>query len=521
MIIKKPYAFFIKMFKPIHLILTFLIAYLVYLDNKLLKFFTNYIYSADSVVGENIRDSLVNNLLYVIPFIVIFVSILILGVMFKKKKPVTLYFGIIFSFIIIIVINLYASNFLKILEGSVVSIKSVKLINDFILIAIGLEIFSLVLFLIRGLGINLKKFDFDSELTKIEISESDKEEIEVSINFDFNESRRKRRKTFRNIKYFYYENKFMINSITLIVLLVLCVMMFFLIRNFNNKNIEGKTYSFNDFELGVNSTIMLNTNYRNEKITDNYLIIVDCKMRSNYNQVSLKINDFSLEIGGIIFKPTTEYNDDLLDLGILYSNQTLENEYNNYLFVFEIPAKYITSDMVFRYSDVGELIRINLRPKNIELKGKKINKKIREEVNFDESLGDIKFKINDYNISDKYLIEYKYCIKENDCINSKEYLKASIDQNFDKNVLKLNVDFYNDSDLNINSFYDFFEKFAIINYSVGGVWYSQNNKFEEIKSNKLIEKNVTYIGVNSNIINADNIELIFSIRGLNYKYVIK
>lgn len=521
MIIKKPYAFFIKMFKPIHLILTVLIAYLIYLDNKLLKFFTNYIYSTESVVGENIRDSLVNNLLYVIPFIVIIVSILILGVMFKKKKPTTLYFSIIFSFIIVIVINLYASNFLKILEESVVSIKSVKLINDFILIAIGIEIFSLILFLIRGLGINLKKFDFDSELTKIDISESDKEEIEVSINFDFNESRRKRRKTFRNIKYFYYENKFIINLFVFITLLILSGVIFFVIRSFNNKNVEGEIYSFKDFELGVNSTIILNTNYKNKKITDNYLITVDCKMRSNYNQVSLKLNDFSLEIGSIIFKPTTEYYDDLLDLGNLYSDQTLENEYNNYLFVFEIPEKYITSDMVFRYSDVGELIRINLKPKKIESKVDKINKKIGEEVNFVESLGNIKFKISDYNIRDKYMIEYNYCIKENDCIDSKEYLKASIDQNFDKNILKLNVEFKNDSDLNINSFYDFFENFATINYNIGGVWYSQNNNFEEIKSNKLIEKNITYIGINSNIIKADNIELLFKIRGLNYKYIIK
>ena len=37
MILKKPYAFFIKMFKPIHLVISILIAYLIYLDDICFK----------------------------------------------------------------------------------------------------------------------------------------------------------------------------------------------------------------------------------------------------------------------------------------------------------------------------------------------------------------------------------------------------------------------------------------------------------------------------------------------------
>lgn len=521
MILKKPYAFFIKMFKPIHLVLSILIAYLIYLDNRILKFLTDYIYSSSSTIGEYIRDILVSDFLYIIPFFIIIMSLLILGVMFKKKKPITFYVFNIFIFIVVIVINLYASNFLGVLEESIVAIKSVKLIHDLVLINIVIQILSLIFFAIRGVGINFKKFDFDSELSKIDISESDKEEFELNINVDINENRRKRKKTFRNIKYFYFENKFMINLFGLIFLLILGIGAYFIIANPKDRKIEGVVYSTNTFEFGVNSTTILNTDYRGNKITDNYLIVVDCKIKSNYDSKSLYLNDFSLKIGETIFKPSTKYSNLLVDLGISYKEEILPKEYTNYLFVYEIPEKYINSDMTFRYNNIGNIISIKLQPKSVITNEVSVSKKIGEEISFKESLGDITFKINNYDIKDKFLIEYDYCVKKDDCLKSKEYLKASIDKNFDKYILKLNVEYNQNSDLGVNTFYKFFSEFGSVHYNINGTWYSQVSNFEEIKSNKVSEKNISYIGINSEIIKASNIKLVFTIRDSKYEYIIK
>ena len=101
--------------------------------------------------------------------------------MFKKKKPVTFYVVNVFSFIVIIIINMYASNFLGVLEESIVSVKSVKLIHDLILLNMIIESIIFIFFVVRGMGINFKKFDFDSEISKFDISESDKEEFELDI----------------------------------------------------------------------------------------------------------------------------------------------------------------------------------------------------------------------------------------------------------------------------------------------------------------------------------------------------
>ena len=51
MILRKPYVLFIKIFKPIHIFMSILIAFLIYNTNKILNFLSNYIYSDNNVVG--------------------------------------------------------------------------------------------------------------------------------------------------------------------------------------------------------------------------------------------------------------------------------------------------------------------------------------------------------------------------------------------------------------------------------------------------------------------------------------
>ena len=521
MVLRKPYAFFIKMFKPIHFMLAVLVVYLIYLENKILNFLNVYIYSSSNVVGEKIKDALVSNFLYFIPIIIMLFSLVILGIMFRKKKPIKFYVVNVFAFIVVIIINLYASNFLGVLEEHIVAIKTVKLIHDLVLINIIIESISFIFLVVRGMGVNFKKFDFDSEISKFNVNESDKEEFELDINLDLDESKRKRKKKIRFLKYAYIENKFLINSVAIIIVCVIALVVYGTISIYNKENKEGVVYSASTFNFGVDETIILNTGYQGEKLTDNYLIVVNTNIKANFSSKSLYLNDFSLKIGEAIFKPTTKYSNSLVDLGNLYDESILPLEFTNYLFVYEIPEKYIASDMLFSYNNEGRSIDIKLNPKNVETNDFYVSKKINEEISFAESLGDIRFKINDYEIKDKFILEYNYCVKNNDCILSYEYIKASIDKNFDKYVLRLNVEYSANSDLNVSSFYKFFSKFGIIYYNINDTWYYQKGNFEEIKSSKVSDKNTVYIGINSEIINATSIKLVFNIRGSKYEYLLK
>lgn len=519
MILRKPYAFFIKIFKPLHLLMALLTIVLLTLQNKILTFLNNYINSTINVVGMDLRSTLGNNLLIIIPVILIILFIFILGIMVQKKKPSSFYVITIFSLIVVIVINIYTFSFLTTLEETIVSIKIIKLIHDIVMINIIIEIIITITLIIRGIGINIKKFNFSSDISNINISESDREEFELNINIDFDESRRKRKASIRNLKYKYFENKFIYNCIIVFFVLVLLISMFTLISKKLKVNKEGIVYQVNGFSYSVNKSMLINTDFKGNKITNNYLVVIDIKLKAGYKN-SLYTKDFTLKVGDFTFKNTNDYNKYLIDLGNVYTEQNLFTEFENYLFVFEIPENYINKEMNFMYSHEGEQYNVKLNPKKLEIKEETNIFKIGDELVLD-TLQNIKFKINEYEIRNQYLIEYNYCIKSDDCVLSKEYLKPTINTNFDKYILKLNIDYFEGNNLDMNSFYKLLSTFGEIKYKIEGKWYTQNTYFEEIKSNKSKENNNIYIGINANISNASEIKFVFNIRGKIKEYMLK
>ena len=517
MILKKPYAFFIKMFKPIHLFLSLITLFLINLENNILKFLNSYMHIMDTNIDKSVIESLINKFLYIVPIVMIVFFLFLLGVMLKKKKSLIFYFVGIFLFLIILVINIYVINFLNILTDNVVSIKLIRLIHDLILINLILEGILFVFLLIRGLGIDFKKFNFDSDISKFNINEGDNEEFELNINIDINDKRRQRKKMLRKLKYFYYENKLIIKIFIVIFIILGVFVTLYFIKEKNKSYKEGIYYQDDSIILKVNNSSFLNMDFNNQKLTDDYLIVVSCNMKSIYSNNSISIDDFYLVIDEITFKPVTKYIESLMGLGNFYSETNLSTEYNDYLFIFEIPKEYIKKEMLFGYSSID----IKLKPNDLNSNKSYEIKNIGEEISFESSIGNIKFKINNYDIKDKYLIKYNYCVKKDDCLLSKEYLVPSINKNFDKYILKLDVEYSDNSDLGINNFYDFFDKYGSIYYKIEDKWYLQKNGFEEIISKKTNQKNNIYIGVDSKISSADSIKMVFNIKNSQYEYILK
>ena len=280
-------------------------------------------------------------------------------------------------------------------------------------------------------------------------------------------------------------------------------------------------YNLNKFDFRINNTILLNQNFNGDKITDNYLVVVNMSLKSNLKNVYLFLKDFSLDVGEASFHIQNKYELDLVDIGITYDENVLDSDFKNYIFVFEIPEKYIKSELFFVYNAEGEKTYIRLDQQSLVSDGVAMTNKLNDELSFAETLGNITFNINSYEIKEKFLINYTYCVSNDDCLVSKEYIKASINQNFDKYVLKLDVDYFNDSNLGMKNFYDFFEIFGSIYYKIDDVWYLQSSGFEELKSKKIDNMNNVYIGINSNIISASEIKLIFNIRHSKYEYILK
>jgi hypothetical protein len=468
-----------------------------------------------------LKKDLISSALYIIPAIIIAFSLIFLGIMYKKEKNFSFYVINIFIYLIIIIINAYISTFLTTMENVVVSIKIVKLAHDLILINMIIEIVSFVFLLIRGFGLNFKKFNFDSDIAKLNINESDKEEIELSLNIDLDFVKSKRKRKLRYFKYVYKENKFLVNLSIILTLIIIFITTLFLYFYKTEKKVEGVVYPMNRFNLRVNKSMFLNYDINSEKITDNYLVVVDASLQTNNKSTSLFLKDFSLEVGEAIFHVDMRYSNRVIDIGSVYNQEILNSEYTDYIFIFEIPEKYINSDIFFVYNNEGLKTKINLKPRNYVTNKIAQTHKLDEIMSFKDTLGDISFTINSFEIKNRFLINYNFCIKNNECFLSKEYITPTINENFDKHILKLNVNYSNKSNLNINTFYDFFSKFGVIEYKIGEKLYNQNSNFEELKSKKIDNKNNVYIGINSNISQADSINLIFNIRDSKYVYTLK
>ncbi len=533
MILKKPYAFFIKIFKPLHLVLGIIILYSIILNNKILEFLNTYLHTSSSVVGQNIQSTYINSLIFIIPVIIIVLSMIILGIMFRKKKPISFYLICIFAFIFVLIINVYTSNFLKMLESSILAIKSIKLIHDLVLINIMLQSIIMIFFITRGMGLNFKKFDFNSDLSKFDISESDKEEFEVSVNIDLDESKRLRKEKIRNIKYFYVENRFKINLGLIIIVLVSSIVGIYAFFGINkSKNVEGITYSISNFNIKVDKTTILDKDYLGNKFSssDDVLIALNVELSSNIENKNLSLSNFYLNIDSTKFKPTIKYNNRLIDLGNVYSEDTLNKEAKNYILAYQIPYKYVNSSMKLSYKNLEDSIDISLNPKYMEDKSNTIVKKLGDEISFEDTLGDIKFKIDNYEIGKKFLVNYNFCltgnncsqncIQDGSCISSREYLTPSIDTNYKKEVLKLDVNFSNNSEISSTNFYTFLNKFGSISYKIGDTWNIEAGNFEYIESKKTNTKSM-HIGINSAVSGADEIKLVFNIRDYRYEYILK
>ena len=70
-----------------------------------------------------------------------------------------------------------------------------------------------IIFGIRFLGIDLKKFGFKEDEEYLDIKEEDREEFEVNIEFDKDKITRNLKKFFRNVKYVYFEHQLICNII--------------------------------------------------------------------------------------------------------------------------------------------------------------------------------------------------------------------------------------------------------------------------------------------------------------------
>ena len=166
MILRKPFAFLIKKFKLIHIILTLLSIYLLIITNNILSYFNEFIDNKAGKLGaiEYISN---NHILIVILAIAICLTVLIL--MKYKQKPFTLYLVLIAIYLAIGLSISFSNNGLNEIYFSFVEPKTILLYRDILVIIIIIQYISLCFIIVRALWFDTKKFNFAKDLEELNI----------------------------------------------------------------------------------------------------------------------------------------------------------------------------------------------------------------------------------------------------------------------------------------------------------------------------------------------------------------
>ncbi len=522
MILKKPYAFFIKNFKLFHLIIFILSAILLYRTSLIYDFLREYNKTNPNVIGNELTSPLFSTWLYILIIIILAVNIIIIWILIKKEKPYMYYIMNISLYIAVLCIYIIDNGIIGNMEKVVLAAKTTLAIRDITNIARLLQTVSVIFYLIRATGFDIKKFDFVRDLQGLDISEEDSEEIEVSLEFEKNVFIRKVKKHIRDAIYYYKENRFVLNVI------MVCFLMIIIFLIYLGTNKYDKLYRENQFiptkliNIGVKETTVVTKDYKNKKIVADDKAIVAVKV--SVKGTEFQTSRMALSVNGTQYYHTNGYETSLSDLGTVYTNQKITKEFEDYILVYVIPSNLIKSEMTFKYIDNmdykrGETtidsIDIRLNPKYPENKKEVITQ---YQLNNEIEINDYKININSYEISDKFENTYRSCVNSNECYDFKEVLLPVLS---DRAKALIKIEGTIESETNsIKNLGNFIEKYANVEYILNGNTYETTDLYE-VSAVKTGQKNIYYIEVDKEALYSDNIKLTFNIRNNKYKYILR
>lgn len=355
MILRRPYAFLIKHFRLIHLILFALLAVITYNASTVLNFFKDYITANGNM--EILSSNYINVFIYIAPIIIIGLSILIFYLMKYKDKP-RLYY-IILIIISVLCTGVYTYLYLNIrsLETTTVSARIIRLYRDIARSNFYVLFVMCIPTLIRGLGFDIKKFNFSKDLKELNLNEEDSAEVEVSIDVSSNSLKRTGRRTLRELKYYYVENKFFINII-LGTLIFILIMVFPFNKYVVNRNLkEGEVLGTSAFNIKVTDSYLTD---RKRISKDNSYIILKVSVIGKINKYSLDLDHFVLEGKNNKYVPSQKFYLYFNDIGTGYRNNILDTtSYKDYILVFNINNIDKDSNFIFRYVDNDRGIKLS------------------------------------------------------------------------------------------------------------------------------------------------------------------
>lgn len=506
MIIRKPYAFFIKNFRLFHILFLFLSFILLLNTISLYEFFHKYISNGAVILTSFEVSSVLVNYFWI--FFLLIGLCIVTGVLIYKKKTVKFYIIQILIYTSLLFLFLFCNNTLQELIRYLVDIRLIKALHDILFVFCIMQSISVVLLFTRAASFDIKKFDFDKEYNLLVADESDREEVEVAFDLDINTLKTKFNKISRNLKYFYLENKLISLILMGLFSFIFIIGIILYIKTTSYTNINGNVINKGVYKLEYKGFYLDDSDISNNIIDDNSLfIIVDVDIKTSSSKPFPTAN-LMLSVDNNVYVPNSSYNQYFEDFGAGYKTHEIKKE-GRYYFVYRVPS-YTTLEevkLVYYNNDKYYLKNVNYIDLTKDINNGSFG--IGDKVKINSSvIGTSDFVINEVSFKERFLVPYIYKIG-NTNYKSSFYVSPSISGNFDKSVIRIDS---NNCDL-INDY--------------GKIYYGNNNDLNEAKVSLKQIKNIKksydfcYYETDKEVIDSSDVLLKINIRGNIYNYYLK
>lgn len=531
MILKKPYAFLIKHFRIIHLLLLVPILYLISKTFNIVSFFRNYVNNNYTTNIINIASEHINFFMYLAVLVIIGIVLAIYYLMRQKKKSTKLYFFTLLYYIGIFILIGITHSILSNMEHNLITAQTARAYRDISIVLCLPQYFFFIYTLIRGIGFDIKKFDFANDLKDLEITDIDNEEFEFSLNVEGYKAKRTFRRFLRETKYYILENTFIFSCILAVLIIFIGTSLYL------NYGVYNKTYHVSDkmthnyLNIQITDSMVTNLGVDGRVITEGkYYLVLQLLIQNRTNRSEeLDYTNFRLVLNNKNIYPTLDRGEFFVDYGIPYQKEKIKPQSKNYyVLVYEMDEKELSNNYTIKILEsvdykVGE---IAAKYKNIKLNPPKINKIQEEEFTMDKianlknsTLGFTTFKLNSYAFNNSYTYDYQYCYNENNCKILKDRITTDISGTIENTTLLVLKMEYN---LDPNSIYSnvirtenqFFNQLFSLRYKKGNeekIVSMKNRTTKNMKDTLVFE-------TRKESKEAEKIDLLITIR--NYRYVI-
>ena len=429
MIIRKPYAFLIKNFRKIHILLLIIGIYILYKTIDVSRFVYDFLKVGVYDYYENPIDRHLTWMMLFLSLLMFAGSFAILLVLRHKKKPWKTY-------LIPSVCYLLLYFVLKMIGGffnsytTIIDTTNLRLSNDLLFAFLVLQVPSLGVFLMRLLGIDIKKFNFNADLESLDFTDEDREEVEISINFDFDAVKRMFRKFLRYLGYFYKEHKMLCKFFISCFAIFLIYQSYLFIFVTHRVYRQGQLYNANGYTITINDSYITGKDSAGNVIhKGTRFVIVEVTVKNNSESRTLDTTNFHLKYGNRSFSTTEKtYQDEFYDLGTCYSAvKTIQKgEESTFILVYNIGKAVFKSRFVLYYQEKGgiyKLRKLKLKITNLDKKIKPVSLKTGDffEINVRNKEDNVSF--DSYSISDSITYRVDQC-KSNGCVQESQTYQA-------------------------------------------------------------------------------------------------